>query len=53
VTTPAGWDSEAIRSRFVFAQTGRCVTNNAASTQVPRELDRAACRVGEAIATWS
>ena len=29
---------EAIRSHFVFAPTGRIATNNAASTQVPREL---------------
>ena len=35
---PAGWDVEAIRSHFVFAPTGRIATNNAASTQVPREL---------------
>jgi len=32
------WDVLAIRRRFVFAQTGRIVTNNAASTQPPREL---------------
>ena len=35
---PAAWDVEAIRDHFVFPQTGRTVTNNAASTQPPREL---------------
>ncbi len=35
---PAAWDIEAIRDHFVFPQTGRTVTNNAASTQPPREL---------------
>ena len=28
----------AIRNHFVFPRTGRIVTNNAASTQPPREL---------------
>ena len=32
------WDVEAIRRHFVFPRTGRVVTNNAASTQPPREL---------------
>ena len=32
------WDVEAIRRHFVFPRTGRIVTNNAASTQPPREL---------------
>jgi cysteine desulfurase/selenocysteine lyase len=32
------WDVEAIRRHFVFPQAGRVVTNNAASTQPPREL---------------
>ncbi len=31
-------DIQAIRDHFVFPQTGRIVTNNAASTQPPREL---------------
>ncbi len=35
---PAGWDVAAIRCHFVFVPTGRIATNNAASTQVPREL---------------
>ena len=35
---PTAWDIEAIRHHFVFPQTGRTVTNNAASTQPPREL---------------
>jgi len=35
---PDEWDVEAIRSHFVFPQAGRIVTNNAASTQPPREL---------------
>jgi cysteine desulfurase/selenocysteine lyase len=34
----SGWDVSAIRSHFVFPETGRVVTNNAASTQPPREL---------------
>jgi cysteine desulfurase / selenocysteine lyase len=34
----SGWDIEAIRRHFVFPETGRIVTNNAASTQPPREL---------------
>ena len=37
-TQPDAWDIESIRSHFVFPQTGRIVTNNAASTQPPREL---------------
>ncbi len=36
--TATDWDVESIRSHFVFPQTGRIVTNNAASTQPPREL---------------
>jgi len=32
------WDLDAIRSHFVFPAHGRVVTNNAASTQPPREL---------------
>ena len=32
------WDVEAIREHFLFPATGRIVTNNAASTQPPREL---------------
>ena len=35
---PDEWDIEAIRRHFLFPQTGRIVTNNAASTQPPREL---------------
>jgi len=35
---PDGWDIGAVRAHFVFPQTGRIVTNNAASTQPPREL---------------
>ena len=31
-------DVEAVRSHFLFPATGRIVTNNAASTQPPREL---------------
>ena len=31
-------DVEAVRSHFLFPATGRLVTNNAASTQPPREL---------------
>lgn len=34
----AALDLDAIRSHFVFPGTGRIVTNNAASTQPPREL---------------
>ena len=33
-----GLDVEAVRRHFVFPETGRIVTNNAASTQPPREL---------------
>jgi cysteine desulfurase / selenocysteine lyase len=33
-----GWDVDAIRKHFVFARSGRVATNNAASTQPPREL---------------
>jgi len=40
--TPAreyqAWNVEAIRSHFAFVHAGRTVTNNAASTQPPREL---------------
>lgn len=32
------WDVAAIRSHFDFPDLGRTVTNNAASTQPPREL---------------
>lgn len=35
---PSAWDVQAIRRHFVFPGTGRVVTNNAASTQPPREL---------------
>ena len=31
-------DVQAIRKHFTFPQLGRIVTNNAASTQPPREL---------------
>jgi cysteine desulfurase/selenocysteine lyase len=34
----APWDIHAIRRHFVFPEHGRVVTNNAASTQPPREL---------------
>jgi cysteine desulfurase/selenocysteine lyase len=34
----SGWDVQAIRSHFDFPAAGRVVTNNAASTQPPREL---------------
>src|SRR6202008_3356635 len=34
----SGWNVDAIRSHFDFPQTGRVVTNNAASTQPPRVL---------------
>ena len=37
-THPAPLDVEAIRKHFVFPANGRVVTNNAASTQPPREL---------------
>lgn len=38
-TAAAGtWDVEAVRSHFDFVGSGRIVTNNAASTQPPREL---------------
>ena len=32
------WDAAAVRSHFDFPRVGRVVTNNAASTQPPREL---------------
>jgi cysteine desulfurase / selenocysteine lyase len=32
------WDVDAIRKHFVFPRAGRIATNNAASTQPPREL---------------
>jgi cysteine desulfurase/selenocysteine lyase len=35
---PIGLDVEAIRKHFLFPGAGRIVTNNAASTQPPREL---------------
>ena len=35
---PCDWDVAAVRRHFVFAQAGRVVTNNAASTQPPSEL---------------
>jgi cysteine desulfurase/selenocysteine lyase len=34
----SGWDIDAIRAHFDFVRAGRTVTNNAASTQPPREL---------------
>ena len=37
-TDAAGLDVEAIREHFIFPAHGRVVTNNAASTQPPREL---------------
>jgi cysteine desulfurase / selenocysteine lyase len=37
-TAMTGLDVERIRSHFDFVNTGRVVTNNAASTQPPREL---------------
>lgn len=37
-TRSDAWDIEAIRSHFLFPQEDRVVTNNAASTQPPREL---------------
>ncbi len=33
-----GWDIAAVRAHFDFPELGRIVTNNAASTQPPREL---------------
>jgi cysteine desulfurase / selenocysteine lyase len=36
--TDTGLDVAAIREHFLFPATGRIVTNNAASTQPPREL---------------
>src|SRR5436190_1829992 len=36
--TPDPLDVRAVRRHFLFPQTGRIVTNNAASTQPPREL---------------
>jgi cysteine desulfurase/selenocysteine lyase len=36
--TAASLDVEAIRAHFWFPERGRIVTNNAASTQPPREL---------------
>jgi selenocysteine lyase/cysteine desulfurase len=36
--TTGAWDVEAIRRHFVFPRIGRIATNNAASTQPPREL---------------
>ena len=38
VMKPNEWDVESIRGHFVFPRTGRIVSNNAASTQPPREL---------------
>jgi cysteine desulfurase / selenocysteine lyase len=35
---PAPWDVQAIRRHFAFPEAGRIVTNNAASTQPPRDL---------------
>jgi len=35
---PGPYDIQAVRSHFMFPQHGRIVTNNAASTQPPREL---------------
>ncbi len=37
-TDPGPIDVEAVRRHFTFPQAGRIVTNNAASTQPPREL---------------
>ena len=37
-TEPGPIDVEAVRRHFTFPQAGRIVTNNAASTQPPREL---------------
>ena len=36
--TPNRWDVHAVREHFVFPNARRIVTNNAASTQPPREL---------------
>ena len=36
--TPGSWDVQAIRRHFTFGEAGRTATNNAASTQPPREL---------------
>jgi hypothetical protein len=36
--SPAPFDVQAIRRHFMFPERGRIVTNNAASTQPPREL---------------
>ena len=36
--TPGSWDVQAIRRHFTFGEAGRIATNNAASTQPPREL---------------
>ncbi len=36
--TDEEWDVESVREHFLFPQTRRVVTNNAASTQPPREL---------------
>jgi cysteine desulfurase/selenocysteine lyase len=38
VMNPHAWDIDAVRSHFVFPAARRVVTNNAASTQPPREL---------------
>src|SRR5215831_17435017 len=38
LTSWSTWDIQAIRDHFDFPSTGRVVTNNAASTQPPREL---------------
>lgn len=35
---PHAWDIAAVRRHFLFPTAGRIVTNNAASTQPPREL---------------
>lgn len=35
---PSEWDIKAVRAHFDFPDRGRVVTNNAASTQPPREL---------------
>ncbi|MEF2279154.1 aminotransferase class V-fold PLP-dependent enzyme [Deinococcus sp. YIM 134068] len=37
-TSSAEWDIAAVRDHFLFPAEGRVVTNNAASTQPPREL---------------
>jgi cysteine desulfurase/selenocysteine lyase len=36
--SPGPLDVQAIRNHFTFPEFGRIVTNNAASTQPPREL---------------